>query len=359
MRPPSVGSGRWGWAALLLAMLSFGAAACVPVTPAPPTSFAPSPVAYNTDFPDPEVVLHDPDATSAVPDFRAFSTASSWSGRWPRVPVGHGSTLGAWARGVPDALAEPLPATWQATTRHRYWAPAVEPFGDSWVMYYTAPNASAPDQCIGVAVADNVDGPYEPFGSGPIVCDFGYGGSIDPSVIVDPAGDAWLLWKNDGNCCNLATYIWSAPLAPDGLSLAGSATALIGVDQAWEDGSSGGREPWKRLIEGPAMVFADGAYWLFYSANWWDSSEYAIGYAQCTSPSGGCTKPRTTALVASGPHGAGPGGPDVVVDAGGQMWLAFHAWTPCCVGSRNVGWRSLFVSRLTFSGGKPVIGGGP
>lgn len=338
-----------------------GAAACVPVRPAPPSTYAPSVAVFNTDFPDPEVVRHDAADPTLPADYRGFSTAASYSGAWPRVPVAQAGALraGGWSRGALDALAEPLPATWQATTRHRYWAPAVERFGDAWVMYYTAPHASAPDQCIGVATSDSADGPYEPFGSGPIVCDFGIGGSIDPSVVVDTAGQAWLLWKNDGNCCNLSTYIWSAPLQPDGLGFIGPARTLIGVDQAWEDGSSGGREPWKRLVEGPAMVYADGSYWLFYSANWWDSSSYAIGYARCTSPAGGCTKPRVGALVATGSQGAGPGGPDVVVDASGQMWLVFHAWTPCCVGSRGGGWRSLHVSRLTFSGGAPVIGAGP
>lgn len=106
------------------------------------------------------------------------------------------------------------------------------------------------------------------------------------------------------------------------------------------------------------MVAANGSYWLFYSANWWDSSNYAIGYAKCTSPAGGCVKPRTTALMVSGPNGAGPGGPDIFVDDTGQLWLAYHAWTPGAVGSAGSGWRALHLSRLTF-GDAPVIGAGP
>jgi hypothetical protein len=355
---PWVGSGRVRWLFLAVGLLAVSSA-CFPLD-APPAAYAPSPTVYNRSFPDPELVR----PTTGSTDLRAFSTNSIYGTYdWPRVPIARtgASTPSGWFRGTNDAFADPPPASWHAPDpRHRWWAPAVAQLGGTWVMYYTAPHASAPDQCIGVATAPDVEGPYTPVGSGPMVCDHGNGGSIDPSVFVDSTGQAWLLWKNDGNCCNLPTYLWSAPLEPDGLAFSGAAQPILGVDQPWEDGSGGGREPWKRLVEGPAMVEVGGAFYLFYSANWWDSSKYAVGYAVCTSPSGGCTKPLNRPLLGSGPNGAGPGGPDVLVDASGQRWLAYHAWTPCCVGSQSTGWRGLHVSRLSFDGaGVPVLGPGP
>lgn len=32
-------------------------------------------------------------------------------------------------------------------------------------------------------------------------------------------------------------------------------------------------------------------YYLFYSANWYASYQYAVGYATCTTPVGPCVKP--------------------------------------------------------------------
>jgi Glycosyl hydrolases family 43 len=342
-------------------VVAIAAAACAPIAPiAPPPFYAANPPVFNVNFPDP-AVLSIGDGT-----FRAYSTNAIYGWLdWPRVPAARADTLGGpWTRGNPtDALPEPFPATWQRTPandyRHFFWAPTVHQFGSAWVMYYTAPNASSPDQCIGVATADSMAGPYQPVGSGPFVCDFGSGGSIDPSVVVDTGGQAWLLWKNDGNCCNLPVYIWSAPLAPDGLALAGNPRAILGVDQTWEDGSNLGREPWKRLVEGPAMVEVEGVYWLFYSGNWWDSARYATGYAICTSPGGGCAKQTNRPLLGNGPHGSGPGGPSVVTDQAGQRWLAYHAWNPCCVGTSSTGWRSLRISRLDITNGFPVLGASP
>ena len=38
------------------------------------------------------------------------------------------------------------------------------------------------------------------------------------------------------------------------------------------------------------MMKYQSSYYLFYSANWWESSSYGIGYAVCSSPAGPCTK---------------------------------------------------------------------
>jgi len=388
MRAASGTSRRQGSAALLLFVLGLVAAACVPVVPpssgggggggggAPPTYYPTSPALYDHDFPDPEVVVdegNDPDPAppNPVPDYHAFATNAiySWPTDHPRVPNATASALppGNWARGSLDALADPSlwpPDTWYDETdnaRIQYWAPAVHRFGNTWVMYHVAPAEVSKAQCIGVATATDVDGPYTPVGNVPIKCDTNVG-SIDPSVFVDNNGDTYLLWKNDGNCCNLPTWIYSALLSPDGLSLVPGTTehALIEVTQGWEDGSGGGAQPWKRLVEGPAMVYAAGSYWLFYSANWWDSASYAIGYARCTSPTGGCVKPRNGPLMMTGPNGAGPGGPDVIVQPNGQMWLAYHAWNACCSG---VGARTMRMSHLSFGNGsgqlEPSLGTTP
>jgi beta-xylosidase len=369
------------------------AAACVPPPPPPPPLFTPNPpvqrldngidAAPNQSFPDPAVV-YSPNGTAQSPGqpaYVAFSTTAFYPSPFdlPLVPIAVAQQLNQWRRpGQPaaagafapydpanDALAGHWP-TWQLDPYVngpllRNWSPAVHKFGATWVLYFTAPDASSPDQCIGVATSSSVDGPYQPVDTAPLECMHGWGGAIDPSVIVDAGGQPWLLFKNDGNCCKIGTFIWSQPLTSDGLGFASGSqkNLLLALDQSWEDGSKGGREPWKRLIEAPSMVYAAGAYWLFYSANWWDSANYAVGYARCSSPAGGCSKPQTRQLLGSGRNGAGPGGEDVFADASGQLWMAYHAWDPGSPGSELGGTRTLRFSRLTFANGAPVLGAGP
>jgi beta-xylosidase len=355
---------------LLFAFAVF-AGACVPLAPPSQTPglYGAAAAVYARDFPDPTVV------SDGAGGFLALSTNSIYGPYdLPLVPTAHtvcapgptcdaSTLLTSWTRGNPtDALARP-PA-WQRNPYNpvllRNWAPAVHQYASGWVLYFVAPDPSG-DQCIGAATSPTVAGPYQPVDAGPIECDFGGGGSIDPTVVVDPGGNPWLVWKNDGNCCQLPVQIHSQQLTPDGLALvSGTRADLIGVDQAWEDGSQGGSDPWKKVVEAPAMV-QDGAgsYLLFYSANDYDSASYAIGYAVCAHVNGPCTKPHNGPLVGNSAVAAGPGGEDTFVDASGQRWLVYHAWSPNAVGTQVNGTRSMRLSRLDVSSATPVVGAGP
>jgi len=355
------------------------AAACVggppppPPPPPDPLPAAPTPPVLNHDFPDPNVVR---DSDNSV--FRAYSTnvgltmiptvsSAGVGGPWQPAPT-EPSNPNQCCYGYPntanggDALsARP---SWDTTSDlGTVWAPAIwhNPNGQ-WLMYFTD-RYQGGSQCIGVATASTARGPYAPQGASPVVCQTSLGGSIDPSVFVE-GGQAWLLWKNDGNCCGIATRLWSQRLSTDGLSVTGSPTALISVSQGWENGDAGG-EPFKTVIEAPAMVHSGSSYYLFYSANWWESANYAIGYAVCTAPAGSCSKPRNGPIMASGSQGSGPGGEDVFDDGTGQLWMAYHAWTPNLVGYQpmtNPNWaaykRSLRFTRISLAGGI-TFGGGP
>jgi hypothetical protein len=112
-------------------------------------------------------------------------------------------------------------------------------------------------------------------------------------------------------------------------------------------------------------VHSGPTYYLFYSANWWESANYAVGYAVCNGPAGGCSKPRNGPIMASGSQGSGPGGQDVFDDGTGQLWMAYHAWAPNLVGYQpmsNPNWaaykRSLRFTRISLGGGL-AFGSGP
>jgi beta-xylosidase len=187
-----------------------------------------------------------------------------------------------------------------------------------------------------------VDGSAEP-----LVCQRDLGGSIDPSVVVDAAGERWLLFKDDGNCCGLPTSIWSQRLTPDGLGVQGPMHELLTADAPWEG----------ELIEGPSMVRDGDEYLLFYSANDWASEDYGIGWARCASPSGPCEKASDRApWMTSTTFARGPGGQEFF-DAVGERWMVYHGWAEDQAGQEGAQ-RRLFLDIVNVRDGQPQRVGG-
>jgi hypothetical protein len=90
--------------------------------------------------------------------------------------------------------------------------------------------------CIGTATSGSPLGPFRPTGGGPLVCNAGEGGDIDPSSFVDADGTRYLLYKNDGNAVGQAPSLWLQRVSADGLTPVGSRTALLRNDRAEEAG---------------------------------------------------------------------------------------------------------------------------
>ena len=284
------------------------------------------------DFPDPFVLR----AGSA---YYAYAT----NGGGSNVQVMRSADLASWQR-LPDALPELPPWAGEGRT----WAPVVVPRDQRWVLYYTVKEPVADRQCISVAAAERPEGPFTDASERPLVFQQDRGGSIDPSPFVDDDGAAYLLWKSDDNALERPSSLWGQRVAADGLALTGAPTELLRHDRDWE----------RPLIEAPAMVHSRGLYYLFYSANWWESADYAIGYAVATAAMGPFEKLTTTRpwMAAGGPV-AGPGGQEVLVDATGALRMAYHGWSPGAVGYGVGGARSLRFSRLDFVHGRPVASG--
>ena len=304
------------------------------VTPVPTELSGPSftnPV-YNYDFPDPHVILADD-------TYYAYSTTVAPS----NIRVITSKDLVNW-----EDLGDALPALpkWAQLNSGYTWAPGVIQIEDNFVMYFVARDKETDKQCIGVGVSDNPAGPFSDSNEEAFICQGDLGGSIDAYPYRDDDGKLYLFWKNDGNCCGLEVALWVQELSPDGLTLLGEPVKLIVRDQPWE----------RPLIENPAMVKHDGKYYLFYSGNWWESHEYAVGYAICETVTGACEKPLDKPWFEFKPPVMGPGGESFFTDRDGNLWMAYHAWTGADVGY-PLGKRSLRIDLVTFEGDKPVTNG--
>lgn len=257
------------------------------------------------------------------------------------VPVMRSGDLADWEP-AGDALPR-LPGWAQAGFT---WAPVVMARGDRFALYYTVREPASGRQCISVASGAAPEGPFVDTGTGPLIFQLDRGGSIDPSPFVDTDGSAYLLWKSDDNALDRPSSLWAQRVSTDGLALTGDPVELLRHDQRWE----------RPLIEAPAMVRHGDAYYLFYSANWWESAGYCVGYAVGPGPTGPFTKAtRRVPWMASGDGCAGPGGQEFFTDQAGALRMAYHAWTPARVGYQAGGARSLRIASVDFVGGSPIL----
>lgn len=238
-----------------------------------------------------------------------------------------------------EYLGDAMPdlATW--TKPGAVWAPSVYRRADgTYVMLYDSIYGITNHQCVGRAVSSSPTGPFVDDSTEPLMCPLDLGGAIDASMVTID-GQPHLVYKADGNCCDLPTSIWTAPLSDDLLSVAGEPTQVLTADQKWEDG----------VVEGPEMAEIDGTLFLFYSGNDWATEHYAIGYAVCESVTGPCSKPLDQPLHASTADAKGPGGQTVVI-GGDTVALGYHAWLPGKVNTRT-GERRLYLGEVTVADG--------
>jgi hypothetical protein len=273
----------------------------------PPAS--PDPLAPGTAVP---ASADQSDPYLLVAEGRYFLYTSGAPGTL-NVPVAWSTDFASWS---PATEALPALPTW--ATPGYTWAPDVHRFGSTWELYFTAMlrGSSPATECIGSASGASPTGPFVASPT-PFICQLGLGGSIDPRVFTDASGAHWMLWKSDQNIggASTPTMLWSQPLSPDGLSLLGHPSVLLQPDEAWQ-GS---------IVEAPQLLQAAGAYWVFYSGNWFNQPAYAMGAARCAGPAGPCADVSPLPLLGSNFQGLGPGEGSVFEDATG-LWLLYSPW---------------------------------
>jgi beta-xylosidase len=324
-------------AAFVAALPACGGSGGPTAAPLPP---APPPVATQTsslgDFPDAFLFAEGP---------TTYAFATNANGR--NVQVAASNDMAHFSA-LPDAM--PQIASWAVQSFGLVWAPEVMKVGGNYLLYYTAHDKASDRQCVGVAQASAVTGPYVDSGNAPLVCQSSEGGTIDPSPFHDASGANVLYVKSDGNCCGLPTSIYAVPLSADGLSAQGAPVKLLTNDAtSWEHS----------VIEAPTMFQHDGQYLLFYSGGNYADSTYAVGYATCSGLFGPCVKSADNPVLKSRsdttPKLIGPGHQSLL-QVGSQTWISYHAWEVTSSGTRG-NRRFMYLDKLDWAGGKPAVEG--
>jgi GH43 family beta-xylosidase len=240
--------------------------------------------------------------------------------------------------------------------KSEYWAPEVVEHEGKYYMYYTARWKKNDSLRIGVAISHIPTGPFEDVSDKPMF-DFGYA-AIDGNVLIDDDGKKYFYYSRD--CSeNIVdgrheSHIYAAELNDDMISLKGEAVQITKPDQYWEKLSDDGY----RWNEGPVVFKKNNLYYLMYSANFFASKSYSVGYATSTSPLGPFRKyENNPVLSAVGTEVSGPGHNNIFMSPDGkEMLTVYHTHTNPAEGGGN---RQLNIDRMGFRADGSLYVNGP
>eukprot|EP01089_Gocevia_fonbrunei_P002703 TRINITY_DN12611_c0_g1_i1.p1 TRINITY_DN12611_c0_g1~~TRINITY_DN12611_c0_g1_i1.p1 ORF type:complete len:336 (-),score=66.87 TRINITY_DN12611_c0_g1_i1:1-1008(-) len=217
-----------------------------------------------------------------------------------------------------------------------FWAPEIHKIDGHFVAYFVARNKGG-ILCVGAASSPHVTGPFKDRGE-PLIYTPGMG-NIDPTY--HEAGKVrYLVWKEDGNGHNppVPTPIWAQQLREDGLGVVGATHLLFQNNPSSWEGS---------LVEAPWVVYHNSTYYVFYSANGYASTAYAIGVARSKHLLGPYEKYHANPIIHSDSYWSGPGHCSVLrVKGTGGYFMIYHSWVGQHIGGNYP--RVLMMDKVTF-----------
>jgi beta-xylosidase len=233
-----------------------------------------------------------------------------------------------------------------------FWAPEVIKYHNQFYMVYSARNI---DDHLQISVATSKD-PLGPFKDISTQIVKGKGSYIDGDIFIDSDGTPYLYYVKDcsENIINGAhvSQIFVQKMNDSLTELLGEPKLLLQPDQQWE--GLNGDYQWN---EGPFLLKHDNKYYLMYSANYYASPDYAIGYAVSDHPMGPFKKAKENPILSKDlEHGiSGPGHNSVTVGPDGKtLYIVYHTHTDPNAPSGD---RQMNIDKLYFENGKLKVDG--
>lgn len=151
------------------------------------------------------------------------------------------------------------------------WAPAIVEKDGKYYLFFAANDIQSNDEKggIGVAIADQPEGPFKDYLGKPLIDQF-YNGAqpIDQFVFQDKDG-SWYMIYGGWRHCNIAR-------------LNNDFTGFI----PFEDSSLFREITPEGYVEGPIMFEKEGKYYFMWSEGGWTGPDYSVAYAVADSPFG-------------------------------------------------------------------------
>ncbi|PST82099.1 arabinan endo-1,5-alpha-L-arabinosidase [Pedobacter yulinensis] len=182
-----------------------------------------------------------------------------------------------------DAFSSPDLVTWTKHPRiidtaaikwanKAMWAPSIIEKDKKYYLFFGANDIQSDRESggIGVAVADQPQGPYKDHLGKPLIDKFHNGAQpIDQFVYHDPKSKAYYLIYGGWSHCNIA-------------KLNDDFTGFI----PFEDGKTFKEITPQGYVEGPFMFLRNGKYYFMWSEGGWTGPDYSVAYAIADSPMG-------------------------------------------------------------------------
>lgn len=234
-----------------------------------------------------------------------------------------------------------------------FWAPEVVFHDSQFIMHYSARDPKEGRLKIGVAVSNSPLGPFIDVYNQKPMFDLGYA-VIDGHVFIDDDHTPYFYFVRDCSehkyLDHYESHMYVSKLSKDLLSLEEDIKKILQPEQAWETNS--GSHRWN---EGPFILKREGVYYLMYSANFFASKEYAIGYATSIAPFGPFKKAEENPILSYVLNQvSGPGHNSVIQNDQGELICVYHVHTYYDQPSEN---RQVFMDKLYFENHKLKIEG--
>ncbi len=241
--------------------------------------------------------------------------------------------------------------------QEKFWAPECHEHNGKFYLVFSASNKSTGRHSIGIAVADRPEGPFtDLLPEGAPLFSPGYS-VIDASLFFDDDGKCYLIYSKDcsTNWVNgkKTSQSCAIELTSDLKSTVGEPVILSTPTEAWEKKS--GSTLWN---EGPCIIKHNGTYYLMFSANYYATNYYCVGYAMATNVLGPYVKPKNNPILqGSGATTSGSGHNNYFLSPDGtEIYTVYHTQVDPANPSGN---RTPNLDKLVFGEDGLLYANGP
>lgn len=228
--------------------------------------------------------------------------------------------------------------------KEKGWAPEVYEYNGKFYFIFSAKGHNG-FHSIDIAVCDTPNGKFKPLKQGEPFFSPEFS-VIDASLFFDDDGRIYLYYSKD----NSTNYVdgkrtsqtWGVELKSDLSGMIGEPVLISTPVQSWELKS--GSVVWN---EGPVVFKENGTYYLLYSANYYTTEHYSVGYATSDSPLKMFEKSDNCRILAgNGDTVTGPGHCNILRSPDGtEIYVVYHVHT---VPPNVDKGRSLAIDRLVI-----------